>query len=163
MAKKNPVWAFQRAVLASRSLTSTEKLVALAMAHTANFHDGRKARPGPAHLRTLTGLSVRSITRARAELERQGWIVRDVSGGIVNGRRLTNEYHLNCGHSDRSQDDMGSESQPTRDTESTDSGHSDLPPTFDQRLTNGAAAPEVVQSSLEKARAGLRLVAGEAS
>ena len=80
------VFAWQRAIRDADTnvLSRSAKLVAFVMATFAN-PDGRSCRPGVERIRQATGLSRRTIERARAELTRAGFIAC-VTPGSSPGR-----------------------------------------------------------------------------
>lgn len=56
-------------------LTPTQKLVLVAMAEFADWKTGENIRPGTARISDMTGLSVRSVHRARAKLINVGALI----------------------------------------------------------------------------------------
>ncbi len=147
----NFVSRWQAAVMADKTLKPSERLVAVAMASRADYKTGTGCRPGPTYLAGATGLSERTVTRARRRLEDLGWLVREHTGGSA-GKRTTNAYHLAypC------QIDPGQ--IDTHDIYDSDPGqsvhdpcHSDLPPTEDLHID--LATPE----DFEVCRSGVRL------
>lgn len=89
-----PVTYFEyvRAVTDSRRLSSSERLVALAIARHAGT-DGSKAHPGNNLLASETGLYIRTIERATKSLRAAGYLTLTFSGRGGRGDRA-NEYDL---------------------------------------------------------------------
>lgn len=76
-------------------LSTTERIVALAMARWATWGDGYDVRPGADRIAQITGLTTYSIHRTRAALEEKGWIELLVKGGARRGEhRLATEHRL---------------------------------------------------------------------
>lgn len=74
-------------------LTSTQRHVAIAHALFGD-EDGSNVYPGAYTIAKQTAYNVKTVEKARVELERAGWFRCLVRGGIVDGHRQRNEYVL---------------------------------------------------------------------
>lgn len=90
-----------------------QRLVALAMAESADWKTGRNCYPGEELIAARTGLSTRAVRENRRKLEQQGWLVLQGPRGSTkgSGTRFT-KYSLAIPTSDqgsRVTDDPGSQ------------------------------------------------------
>lgn len=87
------LFRWRAAILSGQcALSPNARLVALAVSMRMNS-DGGSAFPGGAELTLRTGLSLRTIRRAEAEIEESGWMVLIERGGSRCGsRRKANHW-----------------------------------------------------------------------
>lgn len=92
MSRSSARWRWMLALRES-DLTSTERHVAMAFAMRANA-DGGSCFPGPALIADDTGLTVRTVKRARTSLIEAGWLVELERGGMDGSKRVPSSFLL---------------------------------------------------------------------
>jgi hypothetical protein len=81
---------WQDAVMSDERLTTTEKLVAIAISKHAIYSTGKNAYPSRERVASMASCSVRSVGRARKKLVQLGWMTEHLKGG----RNATTSHDL---------------------------------------------------------------------